>query len=116
MMKKVALFTYNSDPVAFAHALLNAIEMRAKGWDAKVIVEGETVKFVSILRSEIKPFADVWRRARDTGAVACVCRTCAHKAGIEPAAIEQDLPLCAEANGHPSMATYMEQGYEIVVV
>lgn len=115
-MKKVVLFTFNTDPVAFAHALMNAIEMRARGWDAKVVVEGDSVKFVSILRSEIKPFADVWRRARDSGAIDCVCKACARKAGIEPAAIEQDLVLCNEMNGHPSMARYIEQGYEVIVV
>jgi hypothetical protein len=28
----------------------------------------------------------------------------------------QELPLCDEMYGHPSMARYMDDGYEIVVV
>ena len=39
-VKKVALFAFNGDFKCFAHVLLNALDMKAKGYDVKVVIEG----------------------------------------------------------------------------
>jgi hypothetical protein len=44
----------------------------------------------------------------------CVCNACAEKLGVIAAVRELNLPLCAEMKGHPSMARYVEEGYEII--
>ncbi|MGB9742271.1 MAG: cytoplasmic protein [candidate division WOR-3 bacterium] len=112
---KLALFAFNSDPVVFAHCLLNGLEMQAKGWEVKMVIEGDATKQVSLLRNETKPFAGLWRRALTAKLIDCVCRACAQKNTVVPAVVEQGLQMCAELDGHPSIARYLEQGYQVVV-
>ena len=124
-MKKVAVFAFSGDPATFAHAMLNVMDMKDRGHDVKLVVEGDATKLLSLLRNETKPFADVYRRCRDSGLIDCVCRACATRNGVVPVVIEQNLRLAAAAPsgqhgddmaGHPSMAAYMEQGYEVVTL
>jgi len=115
-MKKVAVFAFSGDPTSFAHAMLTAMDMKDRGYDVRVVVEGDATKLLSLLRNETKPFAEVYRRFRDRGLIDCVCRACAAKNGVVPAVIEQDLKLADDMAGHPGMAAYMEQGYEVVTL
>ncbi|MGQ9708581.1 MAG: cytoplasmic protein [bacterium] len=113
--RKVVIFAFNSEPVIFAHCLLNGMDMQRKGWDVKVVVEGDATKQVSLLRNETKPFAGIWQKAKEAKLIDCVCRACAHKNTIVPAVIEQGLQLCGEMDGHPSIARYIEQGFEVMI-
>ncbi len=115
-MKKVAVFAFSGDPASFAHAMLNAMDMKDRGYDVRVIVEGEATKLLSLLRNETKPYADVYRRFRDRGLIDCACRACATKNGVVPVVIEQNLRFGDDMAGHPSMAAYIEQGYEVLTV
>ena len=113
-MKKVAVFAFSGDPASFAHAMLTAMDMKDRGYDVKAVVEGDATKLLSLLRNETKPYADVYRRFRDHGLIDRVCRACATRNGVVPVVIEQNLKFGDDMDGHPSMAGYMEQGYEVV--
>jgi len=113
-VKKTVVFAFSGDPACFAHAMLNAMEMKDRGYDIKVVVEGDATKLLSLLRNETKPFADVYRRFRERSLIDSVCRACATKNGVVPVIIEQGLKFGDDMAGHPSMAAYMEQGYEVV--
>lgn len=115
-MKKVVVFAFSGEPASFAHAMLTAMDMEDRGYDVKVVIEGDATKLLSLMRNETKPFADVYRRFRDRGLVDCVCRACATKNGVIPAIIEQNLKLADDMSGHPGMAGYMERGYEVVTL
>jgi hypothetical protein len=54
-------------------------------------------------------------KVKKGGLIDCVCRACAKKMDSIDSAKEQGLHLCDEMFGHPSMARYVEEGYEIVV-
>jgi hypothetical protein len=114
--RKVALFTFCESPGCFIHMLLNAIDMKQRGWDVKVVIEGDSTKLVSLLRNETKMGSVEWHRALQAGVIDCVCKACAQRNGTLPAVIEQGLRLCDEMNGHPAMARYIEDGYEIVTL
>ncbi len=96
--------------------MLNAMDMKDRGYDVKVVIEGDATKLLSLLRNETKPYADVYRRFRDQGLIDCVCRACATKNGVVPVVIEQNLRFGDDMAGHPGMAAYMEQDYEIVTL
>jgi hypothetical protein len=115
-MKRVAVFAFSGEPASFAHAMLTAMDMKDRGYDVKVVVEGDATKMLSLLRNETKPFADVFRRFRERGLIDRLCRACATKNGVMPAVIEQHLKPADDMSGHPSMAAYMEQGYEVVTL
>lgn len=114
-MKKIAMFVFNPDPMCFIHVALNAMEMKDKGHDVKVVIEGDATKLVSLLRNETKPGSLEYRKVKTLGLIDCVCKACATRNSVVPAVIEQNLKFCDELSGHPSMARYMEAGYEVLV-
>ncbi|MBN2378925.1 DsrE family protein [candidate division WOR-3 bacterium] len=114
MEKKVVLFAFNGDPMCFVHVLLNALEMNQKGYDVKIVVEGEATKLIAELADPSKPLANLYKQVKEMGLIDCVCKACATKTGVLESASEQWLPICEELSGHVSMAKYIEEGYEII--
>ncbi len=39
-MAKFALFVFNGDPMCFVHVLLNAFDMKEKGHESAIVIEG----------------------------------------------------------------------------
>lgn len=113
-MKKVALVAFNGEEMCFVHVLLNGLEMREKGWDVAVIIEGSATKLIQKMNLQDSPFHELYIRVKDMGLIECVCQACSHKMGVLDEVKAQDLPLCTMLNGHPSMASYIDEGYEII--
>lgn len=113
-MKKIALFVFNGDPMCFVHVLLNALDFKEKGYEARIVVEGAAVKLVPELAKADSPLHGLWEKVLAAGLVDGVCRACSHKLGTLEAAKAQNLPLLEDMSGHPGMAGYREKGYEIV--
>lgn len=55
-----------------------------------------------------------WEEAKSSGLVDGVCKACSNKMGALDSAQDQGLTLLDEMTGHPSMARYRDNGYEIV--
>jgi hypothetical protein len=115
MKKKIAVFAFNGEPICFIHALMNSIEMKEKGYDVKLIIEGAATRLVKEAMGDKKPFTDLYEKAKNSGLIDCVCKACAAKMESLESAKEQNLVLCDEMFGHPSMTRYLEEGYEIIV-
>ena len=113
-MKKFALFVFNGDAMCFIHVLLNALDMAARGDEAKIIIEGASVKLLPELEKSGNPLHGLWEKSLDAGLVAGVCKACLNKVGEPEVAKQRGLTLLQEMSGHPSMAAYREQGYEII--
>lgn len=113
-MKKFALFVFNGDPMCFIHVLLNALDMKAKGHDAKIILEGASVKLIPELVKPENPLSGLWKKNLEADLVEGVCMACSGKLGTQEAAKEQGLILLDDMSGHPAIATYRDKGYEII--
>jgi hypothetical protein len=113
-MKKVALFAYNGEFMCFIHVLLNALDMNEKGYDVKIVIEGAATKLVPELAQEANPMLRLYEKAKGLELVDGVCKACANKMGTLEAAQDQGLRLLDEMTGHPSMARYMEEGFEVI--
>jgi hypothetical protein len=113
-MEKIALFVFNGDPMCFIHVLLNALDMQTKGIDSRIIVEGAATKLVPELAASDHPLHILWEKAKDTGRIDGVCKACSQKMGTLEAAVEQGLPLLEDMHGHPGMARYRQEGFEII--
>lgn len=110
-MKKVALFVFRGDPLCFIHVMLNSLDMASKGYDVKVILEGESVKLVEQMQtSGNKLFAQM----EEQGLIDCVCKACSAKMGVLEYNQKSGLRLADEMSGHPAMASYIVQGYSII--
>ncbi len=116
MEKKVAIFAFNGESMCFVHALLNTLDMKEKGYDVKLIIEGSATHLVKTFMDPHEPFAELYEKVKQVGLIECVCRACAAKMDSLKETEEQNLPLCREMSGHPSMAKYIKQGYQIVTL
>lgn len=114
MTKKVVLFAFNSEPMCFVHVLLNALDMRSRGYDVKIVLEGATPKTANQFNEPEAKFHTVYRQVVDQGLIDCVCRACSAQVGALAGIEAQGLPLCNEMKGHPSIAKYLEDGYEVI--
>lgn len=114
MNKRFALVAFNGEPMCFVHVLLNALDMKNRGFDVKVIIEGSATKLANDLLDEKNPFSKFYLEVREKGLIDCVCQACATKMGAIEGIKKQGLPLSNEMKGHPSLAKYIEQGYELL--
>ena len=114
-MKKIALFAFNGDPMCFIHVLLNTIDMKDKGYDVALIIEGSATRLLLEIAKEDFQLHGLYQKVKELGLIDCVCKACANKMGTLEIAVEEKLPICGTMNGHPSMASYMEEGYEILI-
>ena len=113
-MKSFALFAFNGDPMCFVHVMLNALDLDAKGYKVKVVIEGSATALVSTLKNEEAMFHPLYRKMIDRGLVDGVCKACSVKMNSLEDAQAQGLRLLDGMSGHPSMADYIAEGYEII--
>lgn len=114
MAKKVVLVAFNGELMCFVHVLLNALDMAARGYEVKVVIEGSATKTVATLDDPATQFHKFYRQVHELGLIDCVCKACAAKMGVLAEIEMQGLPLCAEMTGHPSLARYIDAGYQVI--
>jgi len=113
-MKKMALFVFNGDPMCFIHVLLNALDMKEKGYEVKIVIEGAATRLIPELAKPENLLHGLWEKVQAADLVEGVCRACAKKMGTLDAATDGGLALLADIAGHPAMARYRDNGFEII--
>ncbi len=113
-MKKVALFAFNGDSMCFIHVLLNALDLKAKGDDVRIILEGSATKLVPEMAREQSPMFRLYQQAKEQGLFEGACKACSNKLNVIEAVKQEELPFLGDMSGHPSMSHYLEKGYEII--
>ncbi len=113
-MNKVVLIAFNGEPVCFAHVLLNALDMKDKGFEVRIIVEGTATKLVPELEKEDNPFRALYRQARELGLFEGACRACSAQMKVLEQVEKAGLYLLGDMKGHPSIGRYMLQGYTAI--
>lgn len=112
-MKKV-FFAFKGDPVCFIHVLLNAIDMKEKGLEVKIVMEGAATSLIPDLALPANPLNSLWEKAKSMDLVAGVCKACAMKMKSLDSAKAQNLVILEDMSGHPSMTGFIENGYEVI--
>jgi hypothetical protein len=114
MNQKYALFAFNGDPMCFIHVVLNALELKKKDYEVKVIVEGSATKLANQFENPDNPFYEQYQRLRDLGLIDCFCKACSNKMDSLEEVKKLKFETCDELMGHPSMARYIKEGYTII--
>jgi hypothetical protein len=114
-MKKFALFVFNDDPMCFTHVLLNALDMDKRGYEVRIVMEGEATKLLPGLENEKTALFSMWEKIKEKNLVAGVCRACSKQMGTQDSARKQNLTLLDDMSGHPSFGGFRDKGLEIVV-
>ncbi len=112
--RKIALFAFNGETMCFAHVLLNALDFQARGWTARIIVEGSATRTAARLADPDQPFAKLYAKVRNAGLIDCVCKACSAKMGVLEQIKAQGLPLGSDMAGHPSVGKYLESGFDVL--
>jgi len=113
-MDKIVLFAFRGEIPCFVHVMLNAIDMREKGLEVQVVLEGESVKVVAELARPEHPMHALFERTKGHGLFAGVCRACAHQLGALEAATAEGMPLLDAMHGHAGMAEWIAKGYAVI--
>lgn len=113
-MLKVALVAFQGEIMCFAHVLLNALDIRDRGGEAKIIIEGQATKLLQDLNRPENPFYPLYTKTKEAGLIEGVCRACATKTGSLAEAQTQGLRLLDDMSGHPSLGRYLEAGFTIL--
>lgn len=112
-MGKFVIFAFRGDPMCFIHVLLNALDLNQKGHQARIVFEGESVKLIRELEESGN---SLYRKAKEAGIFACVCKACSAKMGVLDYNTTCGIPLGDDMNGHPSMAAFIDQGFRILTL
>lgn len=115
-MTKVVFFTFRNDPMCFAHALLNALDLEETGMWGEIIFEGEATKLVPIISQSDHFLYPLYIRAKDKGIFYGACQTCAEKMGVASLIESENIPLVGDMSGHPPMSHFIKQDYSIITL
>jgi hypothetical protein len=123
MARKVLFVLFSDDVCRQNHALMYALELREKGHEVKLILEGSATRMVSALGDAAAGPGALLREARDKGILAGACgRASSGCASEDPARKVADVAeaagvrLLSEMRGHASVEPFVRDGYELVVV
>lgn len=115
-MAKYLLVGFTGELTCFAHVLINAQDMAEKGHTAAIVFEGASLALLPVLASQECPFHGLFQSLREQGLIEGACRACAAKLGVAAAVSELAIPFLDDANGHPSLAAYMDAGWKIITI
>jgi predicted peroxiredoxin len=116
--RKVTIWAFRGDPMCIVHIFLNALNMYHMGYSIKIVIEGEATSLIKTYHNEKEkaPFYDLYKDVKDKGLIDAVCRACSTKMGSIKEVKAESLPLIGSLNGHPSMSSYIETGYQIITL
>lgn len=100
------------------HAFLYAKELKEHGHEVVLIFDGAGTEWAEELtnpdsQSNLKP---MYEALKQSGIVQVICDFCAVAFQVKEPLAERQAPLVAEYAGHPSIAKWVDQGYELIVL
>ncbi|MDR3603831.1 MAG: DsrE family protein [Syntrophaceae bacterium] len=113
-MARVALVAFNGEQICFVHVLLNALDMKNKGFEVRVVIEGSATKLIPDLVKVSNPFNGLYNQIKEQGLIFAVCKACSSKMNVLEEVMAEGLPLADEMSGHPSLANCINEGYQII--
>jgi hypothetical protein len=114
--KKQAIFAFTGEPMCFAHALLNILDLYGKGYDTMLIIEGSATRLLPSFEDGSNPFSEQFFQCLEHGLIVGVCAACSAAMGTQETAIKMKITLLGDMKGHPSMEEYIEAGYTITTL
>lgn len=109
---KIALVAFRGEKPCVLHVLLNCEDMRNRGMDALIILEGGSVKFISQMFNG--EFSMPWSRIKPL--IDCACLGCSKMFKVENDAKNAGIRLEGGMSTHVSLANYIQNGYSIIVM
>ena len=112
-MKKVVIFAFKGDPMCFVHVLLNARDMHERGIEAKIVIEGESVKLLQELEQSKNP---LYLEVKELGLIHSICKACSIKMNVAAYNETLGIKMLGDMAGHVAMSTFINDGYEVITL
>ena len=100
--------------MCFIHVLLNAVDMKEKGHEVKIVIEGSATRLIPDLEKKGNPMYDLFQKTKKSDLIDGVCKACSNKMGTLEAARAAGFKLLDDVNGHPGMAGYIKKGFDVI--
>lgn len=100
------------------HALLYSKELKEHGHDVVLVFDGAGTEWAeewTNADSQHK-LAPLYRELSRQGLTSTICDFCANAFAVKKALRERNVSVTAEYEGHPSIAKWADQGYQIVIL
>ena len=105
-----------SDPARALHGLLYAKELHQGGHEAKVVFDGAGTTWIAKMEDPAYDYAEVYRQVKEAGLISGACQYCSVAFGQEKAVETAGMTLLGEADGHPSLLSLVDEGYQVLVM
>jgi len=121
-VKKVALIlhaepgTHDAMGRAF-HALLYTQELHEKNHEVQLLFDGGGTRWIDEFLKEDNPLAPLYRSLKSAGVIGGVCDYCITAFDGDKEVVKREgLTLIGDYQGHPSIATLIENGYQVITL
>lgn len=113
--KKLALFLFaeQGDTNRVMHGLLYAWDLRDKGFDVVLVLEGLAVKLPIDFSKPNHPMHEWWEKVRG---MAVACTGCASAMGVIQELRDLGIPLMGNEMTHISPSGYLSDGYQVIMM
>ncbi|GIW44949.1 MAG: hypothetical protein KatS3mg077_2231 [Candidatus Binatia bacterium] len=100
------------------HALLYAKELQENSHTVVLVFDGAGTEWVEewTRPGSADPLVPLYREVRAKGITNVVCDFCANAFQVKNSLKERGTQLVSEYSGHPSIAKWANQGYQIIVL
>ncbi|MEL3908544.1 MAG: hypothetical protein P1P64_05960 [Treponemataceae bacterium] len=111
-MKKILIYAMEGKKMCFLHALMNAKQLKEKGYEVKIIMEGMACTLIKELETEKNK---LYLNLKSDKTIAGVCLACSKVLGVYDENLASDIPLLDDMNGHAGILPYVTEGYDTIV-
>lgn len=100
------------------HALLYSRELKEHGHDVVLIFDGAGTEWAEEWTNPNSQhhLTPLYRELSKQGITNIICDFCANAFAARKSLQERNVPMTAEYQGHPSIAKWADQGYQILVL
>lgn len=98
------------------HGLLYAEELHGAGHDAQVVFDGAGTTWIKAFSEPDHKYHDLFERVRAAGLIAGACEYCAAAFQVRDEVQRAGVALQGDAQGHPSVARLVADGYQLLVL
>lgn len=110
-MSKELIYAMTGEKSCLLHVLMNAVDLSAKGFDVKIIFEGQSVLWPARLNEEKNPH---YMKAFEQGLIAGICLACSKQLDVLAVNEALGIPLMGDMFGHAPMSPYLQEGYQVI--
>ncbi len=123
MPRKFLFVLFSDDACRQNHAFMYALDLHAKGYQVRVLLEGPATALINALNDSDSHTGELLRRTKNAGllAGACArasqgCATADASRNVHARAEQAAIQLLGDMDGHAAIEPFLREGYEMIAL